>query len=107
MGIFRDRESGNYPGDSVYTVDVRSFSAKPKGLAKLVPTSLRAKFGSMHENYGSPFMTKSEAQQVLPSTVESARQNFDIRNRMDDNGKKPGSRIFFGRVVHDKVNCED
>ncbi len=71
-----------------YTVDVRSIPQKPKGLIKIVPTRIRARFGSTHEAFGDAYMGEEQARGKVSPIVD----NFRV---MHGDPKK----IYFGKVV--------
>ena len=83
-----DKEIGLGSGDYNFTVDIRSIPQKPEGIAKIVPTRLRAKFGSKHEAFGDGHMMEEHARDNVSHIVD----NFRV---MHGDSKK----IYFGKVV--------
>ena len=75
-----------------YTVDIRSIPQKPKGIAKIVPTGLRAKYSSRHEAFGDPYLTRSQAKELVKGTVG----NFESRYGKQD-------RRYFGIVAEEGI----
>ncbi len=60
-------------------------------MAKIVPTGLRAKFGSIHEAFGDAHMKEEQARDNVSRTVD----NF--RGMHGDSKKR-----YFGKVVEEK-----
>jgi hypothetical protein len=79
-------------GEYKYTVDIRSIPQEPRGVAKVVPTRIRARFGSKHVAYGDSHMDEEQAKRKVSSIVDTFRV-------MHGN---PNER-YFGKVVEKKT----